>query len=173
MIESFTFDHTSVKRVPYVRLSKHIDLTSDGNICVRKFDIRMMKPNTGAIDISIMHTIEHILSIELDYFCEFSDVQYIDFSPMGCQTGYYMSVVCRKPCARAFDNKVRGFLLTESALSNALNQACSNLVTKYTEVPYANERECGNYLSMNLDGAKSFVKSILSDGGFKPFELCI
>ena len=58
-VESFTLDHTAVK-APYVRLitTEH---GAKGDV-ISNYDLRLVQPNTAAIDTAGLHTIEHLLA---------------------------------------------------------------------------------------------------------------
>ena len=91
-----------------------------------------------------MHGLEHLLAYELRNNLE----GIIDFSPMGCRTGFYLSIFGDR---EACDIKV--------AVENALNE-----VLKATEVPAANDIQCGNYRDLSLFGAKEYAKEALEKG---------
>ncbi|WP_301206186.1 S-ribosylhomocysteine lyase, partial [Corynebacterium stationis] len=69
----------------------------------------------------------------------------IDFSPMGCQTGFY---------ALMLNVETEDFLeILEKGLNDVLNA---------TEVPAANEVQCGWGESHSLEGAKEAARELLS-----------
>ena len=67
---------------------------------------------------------------------------------MGCRTGFYLSI---------FGD--RGTIEIKIAIENALNE-----VLKATEIPAANDIQCGNYRDLSLFGAKEYAKEALSRG---------
>ena len=84
-VDSFNLDHTKVK-APFVRLAARKE-GEKGDI-VTKFDIRICQPNKEFMPTGAIHTIEHIVA---EYIRdEIEGV--IDFSPMGCRTGFYFTV---------------------------------------------------------------------------------
>ena len=81
-VESFNLDHTKVA-APYVRVADRKELPG-GDVLV-KYDVRFCQPNREHLEMEAVHSIEH-LSAEL--MRNHTD-RLIDFSPMGCQTGFY------------------------------------------------------------------------------------
>ena len=81
-VESFNLDHRAVA-APYVRIADRKILP--GGDTLIKYDVRFTQPNTAHLDMPAVHSIEH-LSAEL--MRNHTD-KLIDFSPMGCQTGFY------------------------------------------------------------------------------------
>ncbi|WP_294387703.1 S-ribosylhomocysteine lyase [uncultured Clostridium sp.] len=140
-VESFELDHRKVK-APYIR--KCCLLNGPQGDFVTKFDIRFLQPNKEAFGTAAMHGLEHLLAYELRNNLE----GIIDFSPMGCRTGFYLSIFGDR---EACDIKV--------AVENALNE-----VLKATEVPAANDIQCGNYRDLSLFGAKEYAKEALEKG---------
>jgi len=136
--ESFSLDHRKVA-APYIRIAEVRPLKSGG--VVTKFDIRFHQPNAGHLPMPTIHSIEHMLATFLRDHSE--DV--IDISPMGCQTGFYIAV--------------DGEFTTEE-MAELLQAAMGDLV-RATEVPAANETQCGWAASHSLDGAKAAVQEFL------------
>ena len=140
-VESFELDHRKVK-APYIR--KCCLLNGPQGDLVTKFDIRFLQPNKEAFGTAAMHGLEHLLAYELRNNLE----GIIDLSPMGCRTGFYLSIFGDR---EASDIKV--------AIENALKE-----VVKATEIPAANDIQCGNYRDLSLFGAKEYAKEALSRG---------
>jgi len=140
-VESFELDHRKVK-APYIR--KCCLLNGPQGDLVTKFDIRFLQPNKEAFGTAAMHGLEHLLAYELRNNLE----GIIDLSPMGCRTGFYLSIFGDR---EATDIKV--------AIENALKE-----VLKATEIPAANDIQCGNYRDLSLFGAKEYAKEALSRG---------
>ena len=84
-VESFELDHRIVK-APYIR--KCCLLEGEKGDKVTKFDIRFLQPNKEAFGTAAMHGLEHLLAHELR--SKLNGI--IDLSPMGCRTGFYLSV---------------------------------------------------------------------------------
>ena len=140
-VESFELDHRKVK-APYIR--KCCLLNGPKGDSVTKFDIRFLQPNKEAFGTAAMHGLEHLLAYELRNNLE----GIIDLSPMGCRTGFYLSIFGDR---EASEIKV--------AIENALKE-----VLKATEIPAANDIQCGNYRDLSLFGAKEYAKEALDRG---------
>ena len=140
-VESFELDHRKFK-APYKR--KCCVLNGPQGDSVTKFDIRFWQPNKEAFGTAAMHGLEHLLAYELRNNLE----GIIDLSPMGCRTGFYLSI---------FGD--RGTIEIKIAIENALNE-----VLKATEIPAANDIQCGNYRDLSLFGAKEYAKEALDRG---------
>ncbi|GKX66864.1 S-ribosylhomocysteine lyase [Inconstantimicrobium mannanitabidum] len=140
-VESFQLDHRKVK-APYVR--KCCVLQGPKGDSVTKFDLRFCQPNKESIPTAAIHALEHLLA---NYLRE--DVEgIIDLSPMGCRTGFYISLFGdREP----------------SELKAALEKALGK-VLEAKEVPAANDLQCGNYRDLSLFGAKEYAKEVLDKG---------
>src|SRR5574344_1912136 len=84
-VDSFNLDHTKVT-APFVRLAaKKVGRNGD---VVTKFDIRFCQPNKECMPTGAIHTLEHLIA---EYIRdEIKGV--IDFSPMGCRTGFYFTL---------------------------------------------------------------------------------
>ena len=140
-VESFELDHRKVK-APYIRKCCVLDGAKGDQ--VTKFDIRFLQPNVEAFGTAAMHGLEHLLAHELR--SEIDGI--IDLSPMGCRTGFYLTV---------WGNREQ--VEIKEALEKALK-----LVLEATEIPAANEIQCGNYKDLSLFGAKEYAKEALGRG---------
>ena len=140
-VESFKLDHRKVK-APYIR--KCCTLNGPQGDFVTKFDIRFLQPNKEAFGTAAMHGLEHLLAHELRSNLD----GIIDLSPMGCRTGFYLSIFGDR---EASEIKVA----VEKSLKDILNA---------NEIPAANEVQCGNYRDLSLFGAKEYAKYVLEQG---------
>lgn len=128
-IKSFLVDHTVL--MPGVYVSR-----IDGDAVT--YDLRLKRPNREKVlDNAPIHTIEHLFATYVRN-SEYQD-SIIYFGPMGCRTGFYFIVR---------DN------MDHSAVLNLIKQAFGFISSYDGEIPGASERECGNYLDHDLDGAK-------------------
>lgn len=84
-VESFSLDHTKV-RAPYVRRAGRKE-GPRGDV-VSKYDVRFCQPNVEAMGTGGIHTLEHLMA---EYIRDELD-GVIDLSPMGCRTGFYLTV---------------------------------------------------------------------------------
>jgi S-ribosylhomocysteine lyase len=137
-VESFQLDHTKVK-APYVRNAGTYK-GKDGGI-LTKYDLRFLQPNKGEMPTAAVHTLEHLLAGYLREELE----EVIDVSPMGCRTGFYLILW--------------GHRTTED-VKRALISALSKVLTT-TEVPAANELQCGNYRDHSLFSAQEYTRLVL------------
>lgn len=143
LIESFTIDHTTMK-APQVRKAKVMN-GAKGDV-VEVFDLRFIKPNTEPyMSIEGMHTMEHTLATYIREKLE----GIIDLSPMGCRTGFYMSMFGEH---------------TTDEIKEALIYGLEKVLAT-EEIPGATEKECGNYKSHSLKDAKEIAQRVLK--GFK------
>ncbi len=134
-VDSFNLDHTKVT-APYVRLAgKKVGEKGD---VVTKFDIRLCQPNKEAMGTGAIHTIEHITA---EYIRDEME-GVIDFSPMGCRTGYYLTVWGDR---------------TEKEIAEHMVNVFKKVSVWDKPVPAATEKECGNYKDMDLEGAKYYT----------------
>lgn len=135
-VASFNLDHTKVT-APYVRLADK--KSGHAGDIVTKFDIRFCQPNKDAMGTAELHTLEHLVA---EYIRD-EVPGVIDFSPMGCRTGFYFTVFgdkSEKDVAEHFKN-----ILTKVSIWSG-------------EIPGATEKECGNYRDHDLTGAKKRAK---------------
>ena len=140
-VESFELDHRKVK-APYIR--KCCTLNGPQGDFVTKFDIRFLQPNKEAFGTAAMHGLEHLLAYKLRDTLD----GIIDLSPMGCRTGFYLSIFGDRDASEI-----------KSAVENALSE-----ILKATEIPAANDIQCGNYRDLSLFGAKEYAKEALESG---------
>lgn len=137
-VESFNLDHRAVA-APYVRIADRKILP--GGDTLIKYDVRFTQPNTAHLDMPAVHSIEH-LSAEL--MRNHTD-KLIDFGPMGCQTGFY---------ALLLGVETEEFLpILQATFEDILNA---------TEVPAANEVQCGWGANHSLEGAQEAVREFLN-----------
>lgn len=137
-VESFNLDHTKVN-APYIRLVGVIK--GEYGDVINKYDIRFCQPNKEYMEMPALHALEHLLAENVRNHLD----KVIDLSPMGCQTGFYLTVL-----NIADENMV--FDAIEKTLEDVLDA---------TEVPAANEIQCGNAASHSLEGAKKYAVKML------------
>jgi len=138
-VESFNLDHRTVK-APFVRLADRKVLP--GGSIVVKYDVRFMQPNADHLPMQAVHSLEHM-------FAEFArnhDDGVLDFSPMGCQTGFYLMLAGD----RDYDDVL------------ALVEATLRDIVDATEVPAANEVQCGWGANHSLAGAQAAARDFLA-----------
>ncbi|MEJ5997915.1 S-ribosylhomocysteine lyase [Corynebacterium sp. H130] len=137
-VESFNLDHTKV-RAPYVRVADRKELPG-GDVLI-KYDVRFAQPNTGHLEMPAIHSLEHLTA---ELMRNHTD-KLIDFSPMGCQTGFY---------ALTLGIEMPEFLaILEKTLNDILDA---------TEVPAANEVQCGWGANHSLADAQAAARAFLA-----------
>ncbi|RBW70460.1 S-ribosylhomocysteine lyase [Bacillus taeanensis] len=138
-VESFNLDHTKVK-APYVRL---VGITKgEHGDEIYKYDIRFKQPNKAYMEMTGLHSIEHLMAENIRNHLN----NVIDIGPMGCQTGFYLSVLNNS----SFEDIIE-------ALEKTLQD-----VLKAEEVPACNEVQCGWAANHSLEGAKEIAEEMLS-----------
>lgn len=143
LLESFTIDHRKMP-APGVRLAKELK-TPKGDL-IRVFDLRFCRPNREIISSEAIHTLEHLFA---GFMREsLPDYTIIDISPMGCRTGFYMSVIGPLPP----DEVVIGW---KRAMERILES---------NNIPEANLYQCGSCYLHSLEKAKEVAKSVLEKG---------
>ncbi|MFC3038759.1 S-ribosylhomocysteine lyase [Virgibacillus xinjiangensis] len=137
-VESFNLDHTKVK-APYVRLVGVTEGTNGDK--VYKYDIRFKQPNKAHMEMDGLHSIEHLMAENIRNHMD----NVLDISPMGCQTGFYLSILNNDDDDLVLDT-----------LEKTLND-----VLEATEVPACNEVQCGWAANHSLEGAKEIAREML------------
>ncbi|HDU1139178.1 TPA: S-ribosylhomocysteine lyase, partial [Listeria monocytogenes] len=128
-VESFNLDHTKVK-APFVRLAgTKVGVHGDE---IYKYDVRFKQPNKEHMEMPALHSLEHLMA---ELARNHTD-KLVDISPMGCQTGFYVSFI------------------NHSDYDDALEIIATTLtdVLAATEVPACNEVQCGWAASHSLEG---------------------
>ena len=137
-VESFNLDHTQV-RAPFIRVADVKHLPKGDTIT--KYDVRFTQPNQNHLDMKTVHSIEHSFAENVRNHSD----SVIDFGPMGCQTGFYLIMV-GEPDVEATA------VLVEATLRDILT---------LTEVPAANEVQCGWGANHSLEGAQKAAQAML------------
>jgi len=138
-VESFNLDHRTVK-APFVRLADRKVLP--GGCVVVKYDVRFKQPNVDHLPMQSVHSLEHMVA----EFARNHDSGVLDFSPMGCQTGFYLML----SGDRNYDDVLA---LIEQTLNDVLTA---------TEVPAANKIQCGWGANHSLAGAQQAARDFLA-----------
>lgn len=137
-VESFNLDHTKVK-APYVRL---VGITEGQNgDVIHKYDLRFKQPNKAHMEMPALHSLEHLMAENIRNHHE----NVVDIGPMGCQTGFYLTVI-------NYDNYDEILDTLEKTLEDVLVA---------DEVPACNEVQCGWAASHSLEGAKELAQEML------------
>lgn len=148
LLDSFKVDHTKME-APGVRLAKVMKTPNLDSISI--FDLRFCKPNQQILPEKGTHTLEHLFAGFMRDHLNSSLVEIIDISPMGCRTGFYMSVIGEpdfQSVKNAWENSMRDILRVESQ----------------DEIPELNIYQCGTCSLHSLQEAKDIARDILSKG---------
>ncbi len=148
MLDSFMVDHTKMK-APAVRVAKTMSTPCGDTITV--FDLRFYKPNKDLFTEKAIHTFEHLFAGFIRDHLNSKKVEIIDVSPMGCRTGFYMSLL-GKP--------------SEEKVAKAWAKAMKDIlkVEKKKDIPELNIYQCGTYKMHSLKQAKKVAKHVLKKG---------
>ncbi|MBL0703517.1 MAG: S-ribosylhomocysteine lyase [Sulfurospirillum sp.] len=146
LLESFKVDHTKMM-APFVRVAKSMKTPSNDTITV--FDLRFCKPNKEILSSEGIHTLEHLYAGFMRKYLNTDGVEIIDISPMGCRTGFYMSLL-------GDPNELIVAKAWEESMKDVLK------VEKQDEIPELNIYQCGTYKMHSLRDAKKIAKNILN-----------
>lgn len=148
LLDSFKVDHTKM-HAPFVRVAK-IMQTPKGDV-ITVFDLRFTVPNQTQLPEKGIHTLEHLFAGFMREHLNANDVEIIDISPMGCRTGFYMSLIGQPEESRV----VNSWLF---AMHDII------LVKSQSEIPELNEYQCGSYKMHSLQEAKAIAEMIIQNG---------
>ena len=148
LLDSFTVDHT-IMNAPAVRVAKTMQSPSGDTITV--FDLRFNKPNEAMMSEKGIHTLEHLFAGFMRNHLNGNGVEIIDLSPMGCRTGFYMSLLGAP---------------TEDQVSKAWLGAMKDVldVKRMEDIPELNEYQCGTFVMHSLEEAKEIAQGIIDQG---------
>ncbi|WP_028117671.1 S-ribosylhomocysteine lyase [Ferrimonas senticii] len=148
LLDSFTVDHTKMA-APAVRVAKSMTTPSGDLITV--FDLRFCLPNAEILSERGIHTLEHLFAGFMRNHLNHGDQEIIDISPMGCRTGFYMSLIGTP---------------TETEVAQAWRASMEDVLTveRQEQIPELNLYQCGTYQMHSLDEAKAIASDILARG---------
>lgn len=148
LLDSFTVDHTKMK-APGVRLAKVMKTPKGDAITV--FDLRFCSPNKEIMNEKGTHTLEHLFAGFMRDHLNSNICEIIDISPMGCRTGFYMSVIGEPEISSvicAWEKSMRDVLAVKSE----------------DDIPELNVYQCGTCKMHSLDEAKKIAQNVLDKG---------
>ncbi|WEJ62564.1 S-ribosylhomocysteine lyase [Thiomicrorhabdus lithotrophica] len=148
LLDSFTVDHT-IMNAPAVRVAK--TMTSPSGDTITVFDLRFNKPNEAMMSEKGIHTLEHLFAGFMRNHLNGDGVEIIDISPMGCRTGFYMSLLG----SPAEDKVAKAWL---AAMKDVLT------VERMEDIPELNEYQCGTFVMHSLEEAKEIAQEIIDHG---------
>jgi len=148
LLDSFTVDHTIMK-APAVRIAKTMQTPGKDTISV--FDLRFTAPNKDILSEKGIHTLEHLYAGFMRDHLNGEHVEIIDISPMGCRTGFYMSLIGAP---------------SEQQVSEAWLAAMYDVlaVKSLRDIPELNEYQCGTYLMHSLTDAQAIAQTVIDAG---------
>ncbi len=146
LLDSFRVDHT-IMPAPAVRIAKKMKTPKGDDITV--FDLRFCVPNEKMLSEKGIHTLEHLFAGFIRNHLNSDTVEIIDVSPMGCRTGFYMSLIGTPD---------------EATVASAWEKAMKDVleVREQSDIPELNVYQCGTCAMHSLDEAKEIAKDILS-----------
>lgn len=148
LLDSFTVDHTKMT-APAVRVAKTMKTPCGDDITV--FDLRFCVPNKEMLTEKGIHTLEHLFAGFMRDHLNSKKVEIIDISPMGCRTGFYMSLIGTpkpKKVAKAWKKSMQDVLAVKSQ----------------KDIPELNIYQCGSYKMHSLKEAKEIAQTVLDRG---------
>lgn len=148
LLDSFTVDHTRME-APAVRVAKTMQTPSKDTITV--FDLRFCLPNQEILSERGIHTLEHLFAGFMRDHLNGDGVEIIDISPMGCRTGFYMSLIGAPDEARVG----KAWL---AAMADVIK------VQDQSQIPELNLYQCGTYAMHSLDEAQDIARNVLARG---------
>lgn len=148
LLDSFTVDHTRMA-APAVRVAKTMLTPNKDTITV--FDLRFCAPNKAILPERGIHTLEHLFAGFMRDHLNGDCVEIIDISPMGCRTGFYMSLIGAP---------------SEQRVANAWQAAMNDVlaVQDQQQIPELNEYQCGTYAMHSLAEAHDIARQVLAQG---------
>ncbi|KIM09279.1 MAG: S-ribosylhomocysteinase [Sulfurovum sp. PC08-66] len=145
LLESFAVDHT-IMPAPAVRMAKTMKTPSGDTITV--FDLRFVRPNQEVLPEAGLHTMEHLFAGFMRDHLNGDGVEIIDISPMGCRTGFYMSLIGAP---------------SQERVAKAWHKAMQDVleVQNQQDIPELNIFQCGTYTMHSLQEAQSIAKKVI------------
>lgn len=133
-------------KAPAVRLAKTMQTKHGDAITV--YDLRFYEPNKAMMSNEGIHTLEHLFAGFMRDHLNSDETEIIDLSPMGCKTGFYMSVMGQP---------------SEDEVASAWMAAMYDVmeVESQKDIPELNVYQCGTYKMHSLEDAKAIAQHII------------
>lgn len=146
LLDSFKVDHKKMT-APAVRFAKKMSSKHGDPVTV--FDLRFTLPNAEPnLSSEGIHTLEHLFAGFMRDHLNNDDVEIIDLSPMGCRTGFYMSLFG--------DPKEEDVVVAwDKSMQDVLKVASQD------DIPELNVYQCGTYEMHSLQDAKAIARQVL------------
>jgi len=135
-------------RGPGVRLAKTMKTPKGDTITV--FDLRFVSPNQDILSEKGIHTLEHLFAGFIRTHLNNENVEIIDVSPMGCRTGFYMSLI-------GTPTEEEVIFAWEKSMKDVLE------VKNQNDIPELNVYQCGTYTMHSLEEAKEIANKVLNN----------
>jgi S-ribosylhomocysteine lyase len=145
LLDSFTVDHT-IMPAPAVRRAKGMKTPKGDDITV--FDLRFCRPNEAILSQEGIHTLEHLFAGFMRDHLNNGSTEIIDLSPMGCRTGFYMSVIgtpSEEEVVEAWEASMHDVIAVETQ----------------NDIPELNLYQCGTCAMHSLSDAKEIAREVL------------
>ncbi len=148
LLDSFTVDHTRMN-APAVRIAKTMQTPKGDTITV--FDLRFTMPNKSILSEKGIHTLEHLYAGFMRDHLNGEQVEIIDISPMGCRTGFYMSLIGTPSETQVADAWL-------ASMQDVLK------VESQDKIPELNVYQCGTAVMHSLEEAKAIAQKVIDSG---------
>jgi len=148
MLDSFMVDHTRMP-APAVRVAKTMQTPCGDTITV--FDLRFCKPNEEMMGEKGIHTLEHLFAGFMRDHLNGDGVEIIDISPMGCRTGFYMSLI-------GTPSELQVAEAWRASMEDVLK------VPSQDVIPELNLYQCGSCKMHSLEEAQQIARNVLERG---------
>ena len=136
VVSSFNIDHTKLKCGLFVSGKDMLD----SGLVLTTFDLRMKRPyHDEPMTTGSVHALEHLLA---DYLRgdDLWGNKILYVGPMGCRTGFYVMMSGDLGSKDVLPLIIRAF----------------DYISEFSgEIPGATQKQCGNYLDMDLNEAKT------------------
>lgn len=149
LLDSFKVDHTRMN-APAVRVAKTMT-TPKGDI-ITVFDLRFYRPNKEIMSPKGIHTLEHLFAGFMRDHLNSDSVEIIDISPMGCRTGFYMSLI-------GTPNETAVAAAWKNSMEDILNK-----IPDVSKIPELNIYQCGSFSEHSLEDAHQIARDVLAKG---------
>ena len=146
LLDSFRVDHT-IMPAPAVRVAK--TMKSPSGDVINVFDLRFCAPNKEIMSEKGVHTLEHLFAGFMRDHLNSDKVEIIDISPMGCRTGFYMSLLG----APSEEEVAKSW---KASMEDVLN------VKSQSDIPELNIYQCGTCNMHSLTEAQEIAQNILN-----------
>ena len=148
LLDSFKVDHTRMP-APAVRLAKVMTTPKGDKIAV--YDLRFCRPNKEILSERGIHTLEHLFAGFMRDHLNGAGIEIIDISPMGCRTGFYMSLIGVPEPPRVCE---------------AWRESMEDILKLQSEdqIPELNVYQCGTAAMHSLSEAQGIARDVLKRG---------